>query len=422
MVLLANSFFLCALFPYISVVRLPFDTQPYALLLSLLILTGFLATGKLGLPRFLWILAIPAVYSIAMFFVSKGSEFGALRSIAGYLSVFTISAAAYTVSRYLSPKLFGFSVFIWLVVGVVQAMFDGGYGTWLVPRVSTSPLRGVTSLAVEPSSYAVMNIFFILLNELFYSRRLYRRRWYILILCAAVLQIILSLSSVGLLLLSAFLLARSISILMAHKGGRSIYSRIWAASLPWAVLIALVGLFWTEGYLSETRAGRLMADFLDDPVSVLDEPSVEDRLTHIVVPFYAFMSGGWWGFGLASWGEHGRQLASGIGGRFANLSPYASFGDRILSGWGSALFELGVFGLIMIAAISKVFLDQAARDRARRHLYLLFLLLIHLIMISAVTLALPVFSFFVGLCARRDLGQASTETLDAASKVGVIHG
>jgi len=422
MTLLANSFFLFALFPYISLVRRPFDTQPYAFLLSLVILMGFLAAGKLSLPRPLWALTMPAVYSIAIFFVSEGSEFGALRSIVGYVSVFAISAAAYKVSGYLYPKLLGFSVFVWLLIGVIQTVMDKEFGTWLLARFSTTPLRGVTSLAVEPSFYAVMNIFFILLNELFYSRRLYRRRWYFLILCAAVLQIILSSSVLGLLLLSAFLLAKSVSILWASKRARSIYSGMGLAVVTWGFLLSLVWLFLNEGYLGETRAGWLLADFLDDPISVLDDESVAARLLHIVVPIYAFISGGWTGLGLATWGNHGLELASQIEGTVVRLSPYSSFGDRILSGWGSALFELGVFGLIMIGAVSKIFLNEAAREKDRRHVYLLLLLLIQLVMISAVPLALPVFSLLVGLCARSDLGQASTETFDAASKVGLTHG
>jgi hypothetical protein len=57
----------------------------------------------------------------------------------------------------------------------------------------------------------------------------------------------------------------------------------------------------------------------------------------------------------------------------------------------------------MIGAVSTVFLNNAARDRDRRGLHLLFLLMTQLIMFSAVPLALPVFSFFVGLCAKPDL-------------------
>jgi len=210
--------------------------------------------------------------------------------------------------------------------------------------------------------------------------------------------------------------------LWASKGTRSIYSGIGLAVVTWGLFLSLVWLFLNEGYLAETRAGLLLADLLDDPVSALDDGSVADRLIHTVVPIHAFISGGWTGFGLATWGNHGLELASRIEGTVVRPSPYSSFGDRILSGWGSALFELGVIGLILIGAVSKIFLNEAAREKDRRHTYLLLLLLIQLIMISAVPLALPVFSFFVGLCARGDLGQASTETFDAASKAGVIHG
>jgi hypothetical protein len=314
--------------------------------------------------------------------------------------VFTISAAAYTVSEHLSPRLFRSSVFVWLAVAVIQVLYDKGYGTWLLPRVSTSPLRGVTALAVEPSSSAVMGIFFLLFNELFHADGLYRWRSYILVLLAAMCQMVVSVSGMGLLLLSVFLVAKSMAIVTVRRRD-AICSAVLSAGLTYGLLIALVWLFLNASGLSATRAGRLLGDFFDDPVSVLGDQSVEDRLTHIVVPFSAFVSGGWAGFGLATWRDHGRYLASETGGRFGSLSPYASFGDRVLSGWGSAVFELGVFGLVMIGAVSAVFLGGAARDKDRRPVCLVCLLVVHVVMMSAVPVALPAFPLLVGLCARR---------------------
>lgn len=159
--IVANGFFLAVLFPYVSPVPTPYDTQPWALALSLLILTMFLGSGRFLLPCPLWALLISFIYAALIFSFNRGPMLGALRSLVGYASVFCIAGAAYLTARWLRPKVFVGAVLIWALVGFIQLTVYKEFGQQLVPRLSTSAERGVTSLAVEPSYYAITAVFFL---------------------------------------------------------------------------------------------------------------------------------------------------------------------------------------------------------------------------------------------------------------------
>ncbi len=400
MPIIANVFLLAVLFPFVAVIPLPFDTQPYALLLSVFILCGFLASGRLCLPRTLWLLLLPGLYAVSIFLFFKGSEFGAIRSVAGYVSVFVVSAAAYKMIRYINPNVFVLSTFIWFSFGLLQTIWDKGFGSWLVPRATTGLARGAgaASLAPEPSLYAVTCTFFLLFNEVFYVHGGYSRRRYLIVLLLLAIQIVWSFSALGILLLLAFGVAKGIvllSSLRAQRGG------LFGIVLL-GVSCGLVWIFFAENYMKETRAGRLLALVWSNQGAVLLDGSIADRLMHMVLPFYGFVSSYGVGLGLATWAIEGKRLAPqldwGSGQIFHH--QYVNFGDRIMSGWGTAVFELGVIGLFLIIVVFLVFIGKAIREKERRGSHLTVLFLIWVLMLSAVPLATPAFAFLLGVDAR----------------------
>ena len=212
------------------------------------------------------------------------------------------------------------------------------------------------------------------------------------------IQIVWSFSALGMLLLLAFVAAKGIvwvSSIMAQPGG-----------LFGIVLVGVCGgfswMFFAENYMENTRAGRLLALVLSNPGAVLLDGSVADRLVHIIISFYGFVSSYGVGLGLATWEVEGKRIAFNLDWGAVQIFhlQYATFGNRIMSGWGTAVFELGVIGLFLVIVVSLVFIRKAIRDKERRGIHLTVLFLVWALMLSAVPLATPAFAFLLGVYAR----------------------
>src|SRR6266550_5946777 len=83
------ALFVFSLFPYLLIVPLPTDTQPYAIIFAVLI---FLMGRRVALPLPIWTLFVVFVVAIIVY-VTTGATFNGLRSLVGYASVFLISAS-----------------------------------------------------------------------------------------------------------------------------------------------------------------------------------------------------------------------------------------------------------------------------------------------------------------------------------------
>src|SRR5258708_31821752 len=83
------ALFVFSLFPYLLIVPLPTDTQPYAMIFAVLIV---LMGRGVALPLPIWTLFVVLVVAIILY-VATGATFNGLRSLAGYAGVFFISAS-----------------------------------------------------------------------------------------------------------------------------------------------------------------------------------------------------------------------------------------------------------------------------------------------------------------------------------------
>jgi len=215
----SNILLFLVLFPYLSLIRTPFDTLPFAVIFSILIFSIFLIKkdDNLSFPFPLWTLFLIFLYALGIYFINSDYYYG-MRSLTGYASVFFITLASYNTFKYINVKNYIFSIYIWLFFGIAQLLFNKNFGRWLVPRMSTSVERGVTSLAVEPSYYATVCIFALILNELFYRNAKYNRKLYYILMCILVFQIIISFSGLGFLFLLVFFFSKCISLIFFNRG------------------------------------------------------------------------------------------------------------------------------------------------------------------------------------------------------------
>lgn len=391
----SNILLFLVLFPYLSIIQTPFDTQPFALIFSILIFSILLIRkdNDLSFPFPLWVLFLIFLYALGIYFINSNYYYG-MRSLVGYASIFFITFASYKTFKYINVKNYIFSIYIWLFFGIVQLLFNKNFGRWFVPRLSTSVGRGVTSLAVEPSYYATVCIFVLILNELFYKNAKYNRKLYYMIMCALVFQIIISFSGSGFLFLLVFFFSKCISLMFFDqeiKRYRTLFSSI-------IIFFLIIFLFLYLPALQYTRAGILLKNVLKDPLALLlTDQSAADRISHVLLSFYSLFYSYGIGLGLGTWGDYSNLLTASAGGRIEEIANvWLSTGSRIMSGWGSAIYEIGIFGILLVIVFLWIMFAGLRKNKEMKSVYFMSMLTIGFVMLMAVPIAFPLFGYTLG--------------------------
>jgi hypothetical protein len=385
--------FLACAFPYISIVATPFDTQPYAVVAAVIVLTLEFATrGSLRIPHLLAPFGVVLVIA-GMSLVAFSDPATGLRSMVGYASVFLISTAAFVSFGRITGRHLMFAVAVWAMVGTIQMTIDKTAGSFLLPRLSTSVTRGVTSLAVEPSYYVVVCIGLMILADVLYARKSLSRRAYLLIFAATVLQILYARAGLGVLLFFVYLAARLAS--------QSTVTQIFKSATVLAVAVGLfVVSFRNVPDLRTSRVGRQLDLVVADPWKLLySDASVADRLVHVLVShasaFYHPL-----GFGPGKWGYVAREMADRMGGLAYDLASLnmSTTDNRVMSGWGGVFFELGLAGFVFIGGfVALMALGWRRADTEHRKVFVSSAITIYVLMLMAVPIAFPLFGYLLGV-------------------------
>lgn len=377
LVLVGKALFFFCLFPYVQIIHVPTDAQPYALVAAGLI---FLLGRRVKLPMSVWALFITVSGALA-FFVLFGPSMNGFRSLMGYMSVFLISASVLILARhkiYLDDRTLNLSVYIWTFVGLLQAVTYKNFLGFLVSRTSTSAGRGVVGLAVEPSAYATVMLLFL---TLYFLRG--RERSLPALLC--VVQIIFfAQSALGILFA---LMALGFVILLRLS--------IPTATIALASLVAgsIFVFLSAEWLLSGTRIGQLMELMLKAPERVLlVDGSVAARVANVFYSVYGSFDDWLTPHGFDAWQAFAYGQSKIYRGVFINDQNL--YGDRIMSGYGAAVFELGYFGLIIPAVMSLAILGAFSRQDWARSLAML--IFVSVLLVMPVPLALPTVGLLMG--------------------------
>lgn len=370
------ALFVFSLFPYLSIIPIPTDTQPYAVVFAALI---FLTGRSVALPLPIWILfAVMVIATIV--YLATGATFNGLRSMVGYASVFLVSAAVLILAFHgirLSDRMLDVAVYIWLVVGVAQRFISSDFLAIILTRSGTSEGRGVTSLAVEPSAYATMMLFILII----YFIRGRERSWpavlcllQILFLAQSALGILFALFAVGLYTLIR-LSAPAALITLLTLAGISFYLLVNA-----------------ENLLAGTRIGGLLMLLHDRPELILSaDQSVAARAANIFYSINGAFESWLVPHGFDTWTSYADRQEQIYGDIFIKRGLT---GDRIMSGYGAILFELGMLGLAVPVVIT-IGIWRTFGTRARDKAIALFFL-IHGLMVMPVVLALPMVGVLIG--------------------------
>ena len=121
----SNILLFLVLFPYLSLIQTPFDTQPPAVIFSVLIFSILLIRkdDDLPFPFPLWALFLIFLYALGIYFINSNYYYG-MRSLVGYASVFFITFASYKTFKYINIKIYFLSIFIWCFFGTIQLLFN----------------------------------------------------------------------------------------------------------------------------------------------------------------------------------------------------------------------------------------------------------------------------------------------------------
>lgn len=367
--------FACLLFPFIRVVPSGGDIQPHTtalMLISLLVLA-------LRQAPVVNLLAVPAIAAPLVGLSLGDPLYEIVRSSAIYGGVF--ATYAYTAHAIRS----GFPVIamlkavfhINLVLGAIQFFIDPFLFDFISP-VRTSLDRGVTALSVEPSFYGLTMTLVGLIIIAFAKTPTER----VLYLALGFVQIaIFSQSSIAV----AIFVASSLLFLLLHvRIGHPLVLGIIALAAGLALFALLVP--------SDSRIYTLMQRALLDPWgTVASDRSASIRVSHIVLSNAGAFMGLLVPNGFAGFSE----FVVGVAGWPLQIIP----SNRILSAYGGALFELGIFALPLLAYNFPYLFPQLRRRYTQPPVRSMLVpsLAVLMVFMNALSFALPLYAICLAI-------------------------
>jgi hypothetical protein len=375
--IIAYIYFFFIFFPYLKFFTSGIDTAPYALVFSTII---FLLIKKKSLPTELWTLFI--LFLLSIMSLSLNFNYLAFLLLAGYFSVFIIAGSTYFILRLndkVNLKLINFFFYIWFTIGLVQTFVNKDFMTSILTRHSTSYDRGVTGLAAEPSFYAFIMLFFLIINYIYNFKPL------ITFTLTLFSVIFFAKSATGTFILCIFIIFFFLLFRIRVKTFLFI-------SLLIAILIFLI---FTKDILINTRLFYLMSDFLSDPVIIfINDESANARMLSIVTGFVASKN---YYFLINPFNDFREQTSIIYDEYLYYIHPF-NFGliaDRAMSGTGGAFFNIGIFSILYYFIIYR--LSFKCFKSRKKAFYLSFCLFI--LMTTAIPYSFPMFGFIFGLLA-----------------------
>ncbi|ENQ8176722.1 hypothetical protein [Vibrio parahaemolyticus] len=359
-------------FPWLSFRMFEGDTQPWPLLLSL-IASLFFIKNKVDKAAVMVLCAF--IFSFCLAIVYCRFDVLTIRAIFGYLTLFSVYYFYLEYKkRYDAKAIIIATNIIWIVAGLIQVLVDPYVFDFLV-HTRTSEARGVTGLAPEPTFYGIFLYFMcwlIYVETNFYSKDKLCRMYTLLTILNVAFIVFVAKSSmvvVFLFLTFVFLLIRNLS------------ARLVACSVLFCLLtIPMLNVVWSSLGLEDARMFKLASRVFDGGLFLLiRDASINSRISHVYLSFYEFVTSGMLPHGYHSFGGKLEELLAN-----SDVFYWGKHTDKIMSWLGGVLFELGFWGLIIVAWISYSMMGTAISYRK-----ILDVSLFLLVLTSAIPLAFP---------------------------------
>lgn len=351
-------------FPFITPYNFGSDIQPYALLLALTIVVPNVLFD-LKLNKRLFPIALVAIFSSIMLIIGGRPTFLGIRSAINYISLFFIASAsliAFKRFEGLNEKYFKITINMWFVIGAIQLIYDRSFLNFLIAGARTSSSRGVISLASEPSFYGYTIVFMMLFVLDFKKDR------FVYLINLLVQLFLFSQSAVAILYLFIYVGIYLLSNII------KINFKQYKAIIAIVTFVALTTLLAFKIY-PDNRATIIMKEFMANPMQLVQrDKSISVRVESILNPLKVSFS----------------HLLVPHG--YYNTFEHTGY-SRIMSGYGAALYELGVVGLFLIVKVHLIIKKAIYHTNSKINA-----IFITIIMFSAIQIASPIFAFYIGYC------------------------
>lgn len=335
------TLFFC-LTPWASWGTNSFDSQPWPLIFSSLYLVGSLRT--LRMPTIYFVALIWCIGTVWVAIVISDPELEALmRATVSYITIPVVMIFFYNFCRkYGFPsKMIVVVNYIWIAFGVLE-MLNADLTAW-TSQTRTTPGRGVTSLAPEPTFFAVYLIFSSWLILQAHNYRLDKKHSFLIIVNFASI-LILAKSSMGIVFMGPLLLVWYIG-----RYGITFGLISFAAASGLILLIAISAMDLILYFADGTRIGIIL-DHLSHVglIGLMDlDASINVRVEHVIVPVHTFLSNLALPGGFSGYAEASKPILD----EYGNLFWYSGNSDKIMSWSGAILFETGFLGVFFVAIL-----------------------------------------------------------------------
>jgi hypothetical protein len=383
------------LFPWLSFRILDLDTQPWFMIMgSLFLLLNI--RKKVHIAVVFALLLFLSAFGVGLAYGSF--DFLFVRAVLGYYAFFIVLASYYLMKRY-----FEFPVWIltwsnaaWLFAGALQVFFGKNILSFLV-IVRTTEDRGVTGLAPEPTFYGIFLFYMCWL--------LYLEKQNISI---KTFRILVSLN----LLFIIFVAKSSMVVLFILIAGflYLVFNFFSVRRLLVTLLLGVCAFLVTTqygNYLEDTRLYTLGSLVVDAPLVVIEkDASINERASHIFFSFKGFYDDLGYPHGFHSFSN---SLATGrdqSGGFFF----WGSEGNKIMSGVGSLLYELGWYSILFFILVFWLMFSRYYIKDSLLSLFLFMGLLISAISISFTLLPMVIISKYFYFVKKKRLRLANLQS------------
>jgi hypothetical protein len=383
------AFLLFSLFPYIKILPVLSDLQPNALILAVAIvgvnifrsIANNVAVGCYGVAA-LAVCLVP----IDRYYYDFYSVYRGVGSAASF--VFCVFAwneiEREELEKIVTNKSVAAVLIIYIIGGLAQMYINPDILSPILSRQSGYGGvggRGVESFTAEPTYLAIQIVLILRFGFVLIKDSLN-----VLNVVLGLLIIMIISKSSTIIISGAIGFASMWCLMVLNKSPNRRFVALLYLSVS-ALVVAIGFAIVDIGVLrSEIRVLKIIEGLVNDGISGLsvNDLSVTDRLKHIEVSF---------GLAIHDW-----LIPHGYGDFFASYNSresnflvdeglYVTFNDRIMSGYGGALFELGWFGVVPIYLVTRNLFNSKSSLRD------FWLVTLSLILIQSVPLSNPMVAF-----------------------------
>ena len=359
-------------FPYVSLYSFGTDIQPVFIVFVFLYISIIFFYRVLFKKIFVFLI-LPFLFSIMLMFLDA-DLFSSARSVLGYATICLVPIAfVYVLKKYnnLFILILKCSTIIYLIVGLIQFFINKSFLSFLLNRSSTSEIRGVTSLAPEPTFYGLICLFFILF---FIALDIQNKKKYILILLFQIF--ILAQSSMVIIFLCIFFVYQKICDL-------KLKSFVFTFLILMSMLFCLNYIHMIGG---NYRIISIIKILTENPLDILAlDESINDRASAIYFSIKGCLDNYFLPNGFSSYGAYmNLELPK------QDVFLHSSSNTRIMSFYGGVLYELGIVGLLIPITYTVIIIKSYGAENRPMFLYILF---INTILFSAIPMSFP----FIGV-------------------------